>query len=239
MSSEVLAPRSLSPVGPPAWTSVLAVIAHPDEASFGVGPVLDAFVFAGTRVEVLCLTHGQAWAVKEAPGDLATLRGAGLATADDVLGPARAKLSDCPDGALGEVCQKKLAADIVKTAESSYPDGLLVFDTAVSPGHLDHVAASSAALLAAERLDLPVLGWTFTESVAAQLNRELGDSFSGHRGEDVDLRVTLFRARQRVASHTWPSQALPGSAQRRPLDVLTDTGSLRWLRQKHGFSTPA
>ncbi len=237
MSSEVSAP-SLSPVVPPAWTSVLAVIAHPDEASFGVGPVLDAFVFAGTRVEVLCLTHGQTWALQEAPGDLATLRGAGLATADDVLGPARAKLSDCPDGALGEVCQQKLAAAVVKAATSSHPDGLVVFDTVVAPGHLDHVAASSAALLAAERLDVAVLGWTFTESVAAQLNRELGDSFSGKRGEDVDLRVNLFRTRQRVASHARASQALPGSAQRRPLEVLADTGSLRWLRQKHGSPAP-
>lgn len=233
MCIEVITGRSRSAGVLPAWTSVLAVVAHPDDESFGLGAILDAFTCAGARVEVLCLTHGQTWALDEAPGDLATLRGAGLATADDVLGPARAKLSDCPDGALGEVCQKKLAADIVKTAKSSHPDGLLVFDTVVRPGHLDHVAASSAGLLAAERLDLPVLGWTFAESVAVQLNRELGDSFSGKRGEDVDLRVTLFRARQRVATHARASQALPGSAQRRPLEVLADTGSLRWLRQRN------
>jgi EAL domain-containing protein (putative c-di-GMP-specific phosphodiesterase class I) len=36
--------------------TVLAVIAHPDDASFGLGAILDAFVFAGAKVEVLCLT---------------------------------------------------------------------------------------------------------------------------------------------------------------------------------------
>jgi LmbE family N-acetylglucosaminyl deacetylase len=36
-------------------------------------------VFAGVRVEVLCLTHGQAWMLEGAPGDLAALRGAELA----------------------------------------------------------------------------------------------------------------------------------------------------------------
>ena len=238
MSSEVMAWANRSAGIPPVWASVLAVIAHPDDESFGLGAVLDAFVFAGARVEVICLTHGQTWALNEAPGDLATLRGAGLATADDVLGPARAKLSDYPDGVLGEVCQKKLAAAVVKAAKSSRPDGLLVFDTVVRPGHLDHVAATSAGLLAAETLNLPVLGWTLSETVAAQLDREFGTSVTANRDEDVDLRVTLDRARQRVASHAHVSQGLPGSACRRRLDLLADTESLRWLWPPRGAVSP-
>ena len=54
---------------------MLAVVAHPDDESFGLGAILDAFIFAGARVEVLCLTHGQTWTLDEAPGDLASLRG--------------------------------------------------------------------------------------------------------------------------------------------------------------------
>ena len=56
---------------PPQWSSVLAVIAHPDEASSGLGAILDAFMVAGVIVEVLCLTHGQVWTLTGAPGDLA------------------------------------------------------------------------------------------------------------------------------------------------------------------------
>lgn len=75
--------QGLAPIGgrvrePLVWTSVLAVIAHPDEVSSGRGATTDAFVFAGSRVEVLCLTHAQLWTLLAAPGDLAVPRGAEL-----------------------------------------------------------------------------------------------------------------------------------------------------------------
>jgi LmbE family N-acetylglucosaminyl deacetylase/uncharacterized OsmC-like protein len=228
---------------PPAWTSVLAVIAHPDEASFGLGAILDAFVFAWARVEVLCLTHGQAWTLQGAPGDLAALRGAELASAADVLGPTRAKMPDCPDGALSEVGQTRLVAEVVAAADSCFPDGLLVFDTAAVTGHFDHVTATAAGLLAAETLGLPVLGWALSDLVAARLSQEFGPGFAGHQDEEIDLRVTVDRARQRLASHALQSQALPGSARWRRLELLADTESLRWLRPPRGaaghHATPA
>jgi LmbE family N-acetylglucosaminyl deacetylase/uncharacterized OsmC-like protein len=227
---EVMARMSRSVGVPPAWTSVLAVIAHPDDASVGLGAILDAFVFGGARVDVLCLTHGQAWTLHGAPGDLAALRGAELATAADVLGPTRAEMLDCPDGALGEVGRASLVAEVVATADSCFPDGLLVFDTAAETGHLDHVTATSAGLLAAETLDLPVLGWSLSETVAAQLSKECVGGFNRPQGEEIDLRVTVDRARQRVASHALQGPALPGSARWRRLELLADTESLRWLR---------
>lgn len=234
MSSEVLA-RMRGAGIPPAWRSVLAVIAHPDDESFGLGPVLDAFMVAGIKVEVLCLTHGQAWKLPGAPGDLAALRGAELASAADVLGPVRIKMQDCPDGCLSEICQSKLAAEVVAVADSFHPDGLLAFDTPQATGHLDHVAATSAAVLAAETLGLPVLGWTLRETVATQLNREFGTRVAPDRVGEVDLRVTVDRARQRVASHTSQGKAPPGSARWRRLELLAETGSLRWLRPPRGL----
>ncbi|MHB1172933.1 MAG: OsmC family protein [Lacisediminihabitans sp.] len=100
--------------------------------------------------------------------------------------------------------------------------------------HPDHVAATSAGLLAAETLNLPVLGWTLPGRVAAQLNQEFGADFTGHRDEDIDLRVSVDRARQHVAIHAHASQALPGSVLWRRLELLGDTESLRWLRQPIG-----
>jgi N-acetylglucosamine malate deacetylase 2 len=251
MSRKVMAPVSQMVGVPPAWAAVLAVIAHPDEATpgldsdeatFGLGAILDAFVFAGTRVEVLCLTHGQAWTLPGAPGDLAALRGAGLASAADVLGPIhaklpvdvlppiRAKMQDWSDGALCEVCQSRLAAEVVAAADSCHPDGLLVLDTAAATGRLDYLAASAAGLLAAETLSLPVLGWGLSATVATQLKEELGGSRIGHQGEEIDLRVSLEGAGQRLASHTLQSPARPDIARWRQLDLLAETGSLRWLR---------
>jgi LmbE family N-acetylglucosaminyl deacetylase/uncharacterized OsmC-like protein len=218
----------------PLWKSVLAVVAHPDDESFGLGAILDAFVRAGARVEVLCLTHGEASTLHGAPGDLATVREAELSAAADLLGVTRALLRDHPDGALSELCRTRLATEVVAAAESQGAQGLLVFDTAGVTGHPDHVAASLAALLAAETLNLPVLGWTLPETVAAQLNQELGASFIGHRDEEIELRVTVDRAQQRLASSAHTSQALPSSVLWRRLELLGDTESLRWLRPSGG-----
>jgi len=60
MSSEVMTRMSLRADALPAWMSVLAVVAHPDDESFGLGALLDAFTRVRAGVEVLCLTHGEA-----------------------------------------------------------------------------------------------------------------------------------------------------------------------------------
>jgi N-acetylglucosamine malate deacetylase 2 len=223
---------------PPFWTSVLAVMAHPDEALSGLGLILDAFVFAGARVDVLCLTHCQTWSLEDAPGDLAALRGAGLASAADVLGPIRAQTPDAPDGSLAELGRARLATEVVAASDSCHPDGLLVLDAAAVSGSLDHVTATAVGMTAAETLCLPVLGWTLSQLVATQFAREFGAGSAGQPRGQVDLRVTLDRARQRVASHEAGRQALPGSAQRRRLELLADTGSFRWLRPPRHTSHP-
>jgi LmbE family N-acetylglucosaminyl deacetylase/uncharacterized OsmC-like protein len=230
MSSEVTTRASRTADVLPAWTSVLAVVAHPDDESFGLGAILDAFTRAGAMVEVLCLTHGEASTLHGPPGDLASVRGAELAAAADLLGVTRARLHDHPDGALSELSGTTLAAEVHAAAEPSGADGLLAFDTAGGTGHPDHVAATSAALLAAETLNLPVLGWTLPDAVAEQLNQEFDASFTGHREADIDLRVSVDRVRQRLASRAHVSQALPGSVLWRRLELLADTESLRWLR---------
>jgi len=234
MSSEVMTPTSRRADVLPVWMSVLAVVAHPDDESFGLGAVLDAFARAGAGVEVLCLTHGEASTLHGAPGDLASLRGAELAAAADVLGVTRAMLRDHPDGDLRDLPAGMLVAEAVAAGDSSHADGVLVFDTAGVTGHPDHIAATAAGVLAAEMLNLPVLGWTLPETVAAQLNQELGASFVGHQDEDIDLRVSVDRTRQRLASHAHVSQALPSSVLWRRLELLGDTESLRWLRPPAG-----
>jgi N-acetylglucosamine malate deacetylase 2 len=243
MSREIMARMSGRVGVPPAWTSVLAVIAHPDEASCGLGAILDAFVFAGVKVKVLCLTHGQAWTLQGAPGDLAALRGAELASAADVLGPTRADLLDLPDGDLSKVGQARLVAEVVAAADSCFPDGLLVFDTQAEAGRLDHVTASSAGLQAAETLGLPVLGWALSETVMDQLRHEFGPGSTDRRDEEIDLRVNVDRARVRVASYSLQGQALPGSARWRRLELLAGSerrftrgdGEVVWMQHSIGL----
>ena len=101
-------------------------------------------------------------------------------------------------------------------------------------GHLDHVTATSAGLVPAQTLALPALGWALSEQVAARLNLEFGNRFTSDQGQDIDLRVSVEHARQRVASHSLQNEALPGGARWRRLELLADMGSLRWLRPASG-----
>jgi LmbE family N-acetylglucosaminyl deacetylase/uncharacterized OsmC-like protein len=214
----------------PTWASLLVVVAHPDDESFGLGAVLEAFTRAGTRVELLCFSQGEASTLHGAAGDLASVRAAELDAAANALGVKRTTLLQYPDGGLAEVGRVRLAADVVAAVESSRADGLLVFDATGVTGHPDHVAATAAAVAAAETLNLPVLAWTLPEAVAVQLNQEFGAGFAGHPDDQIGLRVIVSRERQNVAIQAHASQAVPGSVLWRRLELLGNTENLRWLR---------
>jgi LmbE family N-acetylglucosaminyl deacetylase len=228
---------AVSDLGPgdhlPPWRSVLAVVAHPDDESFGLGAVLAGFADAGAAVALLCYTHGESSTLHGVQGDLASVRAAELADAAAVLGVDLVQLADYPDGALTEIDVVDLSAHVIDLAGKVGADGLLVFDTSGVTGHPDHARATVAALAAADGLELPVLGWTVPASVATVLNKEYGAGFTGHDPADIDLVVTLDRTRQLAAVACHPSQAVPGSLLWRRLELLGDIENLRWLRPPH------
>jgi LmbE family N-acetylglucosaminyl deacetylase len=217
----------------PPWRSVLAVVAHPDDESFGLGAVLAGFADAGAAVAVLCFTHGESSTLHGVQGDLASLRAAELSGAARVLGVGPVRLVDYPDGALTGVDVDDLSAHVLNLAGEVGADGLLVFDTDGVTGHPDHARATLAALAAADSAELTVLGWTVPQRVAAALNKEYDTAFTGHDPQDIDLVVTLDRTRQCAAVARHPSQAVPGSLLWRRLDLLGEIEYLRWLRRPH------
>jgi LmbE family N-acetylglucosaminyl deacetylase len=215
----------------PPWRSVLAVVAHPDDESFGLGAVLAGFADAGAAVAVLCFTHGESSTLHGIEGDLASVRAGELAGAARVLGVDPTRLVDYPDGALTGVDLNDLSAHVLDLAGEVEAEGLLVFDTDGVTGHPDHARATLAALAAADSLGLAVLGWTVPRTVASAINQEYGAAFTGHNPQDIDLVVTLDRTRQLAAVACHPSQAVPGSLLWRRLDLLGDIEYLRWLRR--------
>lgn len=213
----------------PSWGSVLAVIAHPDDESFGIGAVLSAFTRAG-KVSVLCFTHGEASTVHGVGGDLRLVREAELRAAAQALALDAVTLLAYPDGQLAATPAGVLSAHVITAAEQVAADGIVVFDPSGVTGHPDHRAATAAALAAAAQLGLPMLAWTLPAKVAATLNAELGTTFTGHSAAAIDLQVSVDRARQRTAIRHHPSQAVPSSALWRRLELLGDIECLRWLR---------
>lgn len=214
----------------PVWHAVLAVVAHPDDESFGLGAILDAFARSGTRTTVLCLTRGEASTIRGVPGDLTAVRASELEKAARALGVSETELADHPDGALADIDRDVLAAEVSAAAARHDAEGLLVFEPSGISGHPDHVAATAAALVAAENDGLPVLAWTLPRAVADRLNEEFGVPFAGHDDAEIDLVLPVTRDRQRVASLAHASQAIPTSVLWRRLELLGDREHLRRLR---------
>lgn len=212
-------------------TTLLAVVAHPDDESFGLGAVIAAAVGAGARVGVLCLSRGEASTVHGVAGDLAAIRERELEDAARVLGAGWVRLADHPDGELA-TAQDALDLDVRAAVGQLDPDLLLVFDTTGITGHPDHIAASQSALRVAREQDVDVLAWTLPEPVASAMALDGWTGFVGRLERDIDLVLTVERSRQREAVQRHPSQAVPGSPLWRRLDLLGGHEHLRWLRHR-------
>jgi N-acetylglucosamine malate deacetylase 2 len=220
----------------PRWRNVLAVVAHPDDETFGLGAVIGQMTASGTAVHLLCFTRGEASTVNQTSADLARERETELRQASAELAVSTVTLLDYPDGALDGVPPGELAGhvtmlarDVTKLAGHRQADGLLVFDDNGVTGHLDHRAATAAALLAAADLGLPVLAWALPAVVADQLRAETGQPFTGQPPGEIDLCVRVDRARQRRAALIHVTQAAPTSVLWRRLQLQADREHLRWL----------
>jgi LmbE family N-acetylglucosaminyl deacetylase len=219
----------------PSWSRVLVVVAHPDDESFGLGAIIDSFARAGAEVDVLCLTQGEA-STLGAGDDLALRRAVELSSAGSELGARSTLLRDLPDGGLGALDPRSMVDDVVATARAGRAQGLLVFDVTGISGHPDHVAASQAAVLAGDELDLPVLAWTLAPEVADALRDETGVPFVGRSGPGC-FGIQVDRAAQHRAIACHVSQAVPGSVLWRRLELQGDTETLAWLRPPTQGST--
>ena len=213
----------------PAWPSVLAVIAHPDDESFGLGAIIDQMTQAGATAHVVCFTHGEASTLNETGTDLHGTRCHELSRASAELGIATVDLHEYRDGQLAAVPAAELAARVLSAIRQHDPDGLLVFDETGITGHPDHRAATAAALHAARTRRLPVLAWTLPAAVASRLLAETGQPFAGQPPDRIDLRIRVRRRAQHRAALAHASQISPDAVVWRRLHLLGDHEHLRWL----------
>ncbi|MFD1662349.1 PIG-L deacetylase family protein [Streptomyces caeni] len=208
---------------------VMAVVAHPDDESFGLGALLDLLSGGGVPTTVLCFTHGEASTLHGRPGDLHTVRADELACAARELGVGRVELTDHPDGALVRLSLLGLAAEVTRLIDEQRPSHLLVFDTGGVSGHQDHQRATDAALLAARRSGVAVLGWTLPQQVAERLNAEFGTSFTGRDPAECRVVEPVPRERQRRAIACHASQSSDNPVLWRRLELLGEREYLRIL----------
>ncbi|HUY67497.1 MAG TPA: PIG-L deacetylase family protein [Acidimicrobiales bacterium] len=213
----------------PFTASVLAVCAHPDDESFGLGATLSSWADQGSRVSVLSFTHGEASMLGVNRGNLHRIRGNELATAADELGVETVRLLEYPDGRLTGEPAGRLSADVHNAADLVDASLLLVFDEGGITGHLDHVRATEVARAVAGDIGIPVLGWALPEAIAAQLNDEFPTTFVGRRREEIDLSIEVDRSRQQRAIHCHASQSSENPVLWRRLELQGHREVLRWL----------
>jgi len=218
---------------------VLAVCAHPDDESFGLGAALAAFAARGTPTAVLCLTHGAASALGTSRGDLHQIRAAELASAAAELGVGDVELLDYPDGALAHEPAELLSRHIQQQAARANAGLLLVFDEGGITGHPDHQQATRAATLFAQRARLPVLAWAVEQQVAATLNAEFATSFVGRTAGQIDCSIEVDRRRQLSAITCHASQAQDNPVLWRRLELQGNREVFRWLNRAGRNPGPA
>lgn len=216
----------------PGGRSVLAVCAHPDDESFGLGAVLHWLAADGARTSVLCFTHGEASTLGRPGADLHAVREGELREAGHRLGVESVEILDLPDGRLSEVPLGSLAGAVERVAEAVAADLLLVFDEGGVTGHGDHCRATEAALAAAG--PRAVLAWGVPAEVAQTLNAELGTSFVGRDEGDFDAVLRVDRTVQRLAIGCHVSQSTDNRVLWRRLELLGDREYVRWLRPDDG-----
>lgn len=187
----------------PPWSGlrrVLAVVAHPDDESFGLGAVLAAMAADGVEVDVLVATRGEA-STLGASSSLGEVRHAEAEAAAGVLGVRRLTVADLPDGGLSAVPADELAALVVAHLDEA--DALVAFDTTGITGHPDHIAASAAAVGVAADRGLAVLEWGLHPSVAAVLSVRF-DMAVGSMADGpgvLDVAVDRSVQQQAIACH--------------------------------------
>ena len=211
----------------PEVHDVLAVCAHPDDESFGLGALLAGFSERGSTVRVLCFTHGEASTLGLTGRPLGEVRAQELRAAADVLGVTEVELLSYPDGRLSELPLQEAEHIVARSLRGA--DLVLVFDEGGITGHPDHCRATEAALGAAAKAHVPVLAWALPEKVAGELNREFGTCFVGRADAEIDLSVKVDRERQHAAVACHVSQARDNPVLRRRLELLGPNEQLRWL----------
>lgn len=140
---------------------LMAVLAHPDDESLGMGGTLAKYAAEGVDVFLLTATRGDSGRYRGHPRDdrlhpgpaaLASIRESELRAAAAVLGVCEVSFLDYHDQQLDRANPREAIANIAAHVRRIHPDVVVTFGPDGAYGHPDHIAISqftTAATLAA------------------------------------------------------------------------------------------
>ena len=151
--------------------TLLAVLAHPDDESFGMGGTLALYAARGVDVHLVCATRGEVGEVTpellEGFESIAKLRESELRCAAGVLGLTGVHFLDYRDSgmpgsadnthpqALAAQPLDEVAAKVVRYIRELKPQVVLTFDPIGGYRHPDHIAIQQATVRAFEQAGNP------------------------------------------------------------------------------------
>ena len=147
----------------------MAVLAHPDDESLGLGGTLARYAREGVETHVITATRGERGRNGDSretpPAQLASLRESELLAAARVLGVADVRFLDYPDGAVDQADPREAASRIAGHIDRVRPHVVVTFGPDGAYGHPDHIAVSqfttAAVTLAKHRVSkLYYMAWT-------------------------------------------------------------------------------
>ena len=155
----------------PKALRLLAILAHPDDETLGMGGTLVRYANEGIETSLVCATRGQAGRFRElkrgdpghpGPDALGAIREKELHAAAKVLGIREVVLLDHMDGRLDEADPVRTAAEIATHVRRMRPNVVVTFAQDGGYGHPDHIAicqlASAAVHAAADSARNDVAG---------------------------------------------------------------------------------
>jgi LmbE family N-acetylglucosaminyl deacetylase len=136
---------------------LMAVLAHPDDESLGLGGALARYAAEGVETHVVTATRGERgrfFTNENRPSDdeVGLVREAELRAAARVLGVREVALLDYVDGRLDRAAPREAVGRIVEHLRDRRPQVVVTFDPFGAYGHPDHVAIcqlTTAAVAAA------------------------------------------------------------------------------------------
>ena len=149
--------------------TLMAVLAHPDDESFGMGGTLALYAQKGYEIHVICATLGEAGTVDDEYlqnyDNIAALREAELRCATESLGVNQLHLLGYRDSGMPGTPEnehpnaqinhsvEEVAGKVVKYIREIKPEIVLTFDPIGGYKHPDHIHIQKATTLAFEKAD--------------------------------------------------------------------------------------
>ena len=141
---------------------VLVVVAHPDDAEYGLSVAVNNFTAAGKEVAYLLLTAGEAGIRDMEPAHTKALRADEQRAACDEVGVGRLNILNFPDGELQYGLDVRKA--VAKEIREFQPDTLAIINFELwaqwGVNHVDHRVAGEVVMDAIRDADNP---WTYRE----------------------------------------------------------------------------